>query len=105
MKPKYHSLNGLRDAASFRNVLVEEAGYKFENVKLISDALQGPINHFIILQHLRKMIITSKSGDELTFFFSGHGGFDGSVPKLLCGLLNNGKRRYNTSTYSQTYSG
>jgi hypothetical protein len=72
---------------------VEEAGYKFENVKLVSDALQGPINHFI------------RSGDELTFFFSGHGGFDGSVPKLLCGLLNNGKRRYNTSTYSQTYSG
>jgi hypothetical protein len=83
-KPKYHSLNGLRDyAASFRNVLVEEAGYKFENVKLVSDALQGPINHFIILQHLRKMIITSKSGDELTFFFSGHGGFDGSVTHVL----------------------
>jgi hypothetical protein len=51
MKPKYHSLNGLRDyAASFRNVLVEEAGYKFENVKLVSDALQGPINHFIIFE-------------------------------------------------------
>ncbi|KAK2418061.1 NASP-related protein sim3 [Trifolium repens] len=78
MKPKYHSLNGLRDyAAGFRNVLVEEAGYKAWRLRWIgpkaplrpSQQREKKVQHFYVQSNLfwltvRRSAVPSTLADE-----------------------------------------
>jgi hypothetical protein len=60
------------DAKDFENALVVKYGWSESNIKLLTDGQATKANILLAISWLRE---NEKSGDEVIFFYSGHGSF------------------------------
>ncbi|EMD31149.1 hypothetical protein CERSUDRAFT_145559 [Gelatoporia subvermispora B] len=67
----------INDARLFKSLLLENYGYSEGNIVMLTDDLPHPRQiptQQNILEEIRRLVRDARPGDQLTFFYSGHGG-------------------------------